>query len=66
MDYRIVQIQGHKELTERLKELGLSQGQFLKIHHLMPFKGPQVIQTSQGLLSLRQDEFACLQLEPVK
>ena len=66
MEYKITGIQGPEELKERLKELGLFVGQSLQTLRPLPFKGPQVVQTSQGLLSLRFDEFECLTLEQVK
>lgn len=64
MQYIIQNIHGSQELQERLKELGFFEGEFLTVIRKLPFQGPCVVQTSQGLVSLRIDEFESLQLVP--
>jgi len=66
MHYKITALKGPQDLNERLKELGLVIGQSIQVLHPLPFKGPRVILTAQGLLSLRFDEFECLNLELIK
>lgn len=66
MHYKIKALKGSLDLIDRLKELGLVIDQTIEVLHPMPFQGPRVILTTQGLLSLRFDEFECLQLEPIK
>lgn len=62
----IQKIEGSLELQERLKELGFFQGETLVLVRKLPFHGPYVVQTNQGLVSLRKDEFESLGLEVVQ
>lgn len=62
----IQKIEGSPELQERLKELGFFKGETLNLIRQLPFHGPYVVQTNQGLVSLRKDEFDSLALEAVK
>ncbi len=62
----IQKIDGSLELQERLKELGFFQGESFTLVRKLPFHGPYVVQTNQGLVSLRKDEFDSLSLEKVE
>lgn len=66
MHYKITALKGPLDINERLKELGLVVGQMIQVLHPLPFQGPRVILTAQGLLSLRFDEYECLNLELIK
>jgi Fe2+ transport system protein FeoA len=63
LHFVIQKIEGSLELQERLKELGFFQGETLRLVRKLPFYGPYVVQTNQGLVSLRKDEFESLGLE---
>ena len=62
----IQKIEGSLELQERLKELGFFQGETLTLVRKLPFQGPFVVQTNQGLVSLRKDEYESLDLKAIQ
>lgn len=61
----VVDLQGDNEISERIRELGISQGSTIKIVRTTPFGGPSLIQTRSTLIALREEEMACLTLKNI-
>ena len=62
---QVVDFQGDSEISERMRELGLSLGSTIKIIRQTPFGGPSLVQTTSTLLALREEEMACLTLKSI-
>jgi Fe2+ transport system protein FeoA len=58
--FLVQQIQGPQDLTERLLELGFSEGESFEVIRQFPFQGPWVLMTRFGMVALRDEEFQCL------
>ncbi len=51
---------GPLHLQERLREMGLSTGLVIKIKGRAPWKGPWLIEYSETVLAIREQEAQCL------
>lgn len=59
----VIDFKGDLEVIERLKEMGLKAGQFIRIEGRAPFGGPILIRMAATVLALRNEEFVCVNLK---
>lgn len=55
---------GPQEIAERLRELGVYQGARVEVVGQAPFMGPRLYRIGMTVLALRQEEAACVSVQP--
>ena len=60
---RVVSVSGEPLLRERLVELGFTPGTLVEIRARAPMGDPIDVKLRGGLLAVRGDEAACIQIE---
>lgn len=62
---RVLSLTGEPALIQRLAELGLFEGETLTLVALAPLGDPLEVHLGNTRLTLRQQEAACVTVEPV-
>jgi ferrous iron transport protein A len=57
--------QGPESLQERLREMGIYSGLVLKVKGRAPWKGPWLVEYSETVMALREEEAQCLIVKSV-
>ena len=61
---RVTSVLGEPLLRERLVELGFTRGTTVVVRNRAPLGGPIEVKIRGGLLAVRRDEAACVEVVP--
>ena len=62
--YKICKLQGPKEICDRLKDLGFSEGEVLTVEGNIPFQGALIVSIANlNRIALRREEAHCMLVE---
>lgn len=60
---QIIALSGDSLFVERLQEMGLSEGQLIRLLGRLPLGGPWLLQCRSSFLALREEEAAVLEVQ---
>ncbi len=59
----ILNLEGDKVIVQRLREMGFTPGEAVRIQSIAPFGDPLLIQIRESLVALRRGEAECIQVK---
>lgn len=59
---RVVGLVGEKDISDRLRELGFTTGESIRLVGVAPFGEPLMVEVRGAVVALRKAEAACIQI----